>query len=89
MAITAGACRVNSATTIADPGTITDAFGVSTKLNIYITAASDNFTANGVACQPGAQIGGGQSGSTAFNPPFLVTTAVTSATVGTIWYYIQ
>ena len=75
--------QVNSATTIADPGSNTDAFGVITKRNIYIVAALDTFTANGVACNPGDE-------SVSFgNNPFLVTGAVTSATVGTIWYYIQ
>ena len=76
------ACQVNSATSIADPGTNTDGFGVKRKRNIYIVAASDTFTANGVACNPGDE-------SISFNPPFLVTGAVSSATIGTIWYYIE
>ena len=83
MALNSTPCQVNSATTIADPGVTTDAFGVKTKKNIYIVAASDTFTANGVACNPGDE-------SISFgNNPFLVTGAVTSATVGTIWYYIE
>ena len=49
MALNSTPCQVNSATTIADPGVTTDAFGVKTKKNIYIVAASDTFTANGVA----------------------------------------
>jgi hypothetical protein len=82
MAINATVCQVNSATTIADPGTITDAFGVQIKKNIYIVAAGDTFTANSVACNPG-------DANITFNPPFLVTGAVTGATVGTIWYYVR
>ena len=81
MALNSTYCQVNSATSIADPGTTTDAFGVSTKKNIYIVAATANFTANSVACVPGSVNFG--------NNPFLVTGAVSSATVGTIWYYIQ
>ena len=89
MAINAASCQANSATSIADPGTTIDAFGVSTKQNIYIVAASATFTANGVACKPGAQDGAAGYGSTTFNPPFLVTGAVSSATIGTIWYYVR
>ena len=81
MALNSTYCQVNSATSIADPGTTTDAFGVSTKKNIYIVAATANFTANSVACVPGNVNFG--------NNPFLVTGAVSSATVGTIWYYVQ
>ena len=81
--------QVNSGTSIADPGTDTVAFGVKRKRNIYIVAASATFTANGVACKPGAQDGAAGYGSTTFNPPFLVTGAVSSATIGTIWYYVQ
>ena len=74
--------QVNSATTIADPGQSTDAFGVKITKNIYIVAATDTFTANGIACNPGDEpvfLG---------NNPLLVTGAVTSATVGTIFYYV-
>jgi hypothetical protein len=74
-------CQVNSGTSISDPGTDTDAFGVRRKRNIYIVAATANFTANSVACVPGNVNFG--------NNPFLVTGAVSSATVGTIWYYIE
>ncbi len=81
MALNSTPCQVNSATSIADPGTTTDAFGVSTKKNIYIVAATANFTANSVACVPGNVNFG--------NNPFLVTGAVSGATVGTIWYYVQ
>jgi hypothetical protein len=81
MALNSTYCQVNSATSIADPGTTTDAFGVSTKKNIYIVAATANFTANSVACVPGSVNFG--------NNPFLVTGAVSSATVGTIWYYVR
>jgi len=81
MALNDTPCQVNSATSIADPGSNTDGFGVITKRNIYIVAASANFTANGVACVPG-QVNFG-------NNPFLVTGAVSAATVGTIWYYVQ
>jgi|TARA_B100001964_G_scaffold36647_1_gene39474 hypothetical protein len=81
MALNSTPCQVNSATSIADPGTTTDAFGVSTKRNIYIVAATANFTANSVACVPGNVNFG--------NNPFLVTGAVSGATVGTIWYYVQ
>jgi len=81
MAVNARVCQVNSATTIADPGTTTDAFEVKVKRNIYIVAASANFTANSVACVPVSVNFG--------NNPFLVTGAVSGATVGTIWYYIE
>ncbi len=84
MAINAASCQANSATSIADPGTTTDAFGVKTKKNIYIVAATAAFTANGVACNP-ATVQGVNFG----NNPFLVTGAVSGATAGTIWYYIQ
>jgi hypothetical protein len=76
--------QVNSGTSIADPGTDTDAFGVKRKRNIYIIAATAAFTANGVACNP-ATVQGVNFG----NNPFLVTGAVSSATAGTIWYYIE
>ena len=76
--------QVNSATSISDPGTDVDGFGVSRKRNIYIVAATAAFTANGVACNP-ATVQGVNFG----NNPFLVTGAVSSATVGTIWYYIE
>jgi hypothetical protein len=81
MALNSTPCQVNSGTTIADPGTTTDGFEVKTKRNIYIVAATANFTANSVACVPGNVNFG--------NNPFLVTGAVSSATVGTIWYYVQ
>ena len=81
MALNSTPCQVNSGTTIADPGTTTDGFEVKTKRNIYIVAATANFTANSVACVPGNVNFG--------NNPFLVTGAVSSATVGTIWYYIE
>jgi len=81
MAVNSRICQVNSATSISDPGTSTDAFEVKIKRNIYIVAASANFTANSVACVPGNVNFG--------NNPFLVTGAVSSATVGTIWYYIE
>ena len=81
MALNSVSCQVNSATSIADPGTTTDAFGVKIKKNIYIVAASANFTANSVACVPGS--------INFSNNPILVTGAVSGATVGTIWYYIQ
>ena len=84
MAVNAIVSQVNSATSISDPGTTTDAFGVKTKKNIYIVAATAAFTANGVACNP-ATVQGVNFG----NNPFLVTGAVSSATVGTIWYYIE
>ena len=84
MALNSTPCQVNSATVIADPGTTTDGFGVKTTRNIYIVAATANFTANSVAC------GGTLHRSATFgNNPFLVTGAVTGATIGTIWYYIQ
>ena len=77
--------QVNSATSITAPGTDTDAFGVKRKRNIYIVAATKSFTANGVACNPGnLAVNFG-------NNPFAVTGAygVTSATIGSIFYYIQ
>jgi hypothetical protein len=89
MALNSTPCQVNSATSIADPGTVVNGAGVSITRNIYIVAASATFTANGVACKPGAQDGAAGYGSTTFNPPFLVTGAVSSATIGTIWYYVQ
>ena len=81
MAVNARVCQVNSATSISDPGITTDAFGVKRTQNIYIVAASSNFTANSVACVPGS--------INFSNNPFLVTGAVSGATVGTIWYYIE
>ena len=77
-------CEVNSGTSISAPGTSTDAFGVKITRNIYIVAATAAFTANGVACNP-ATVQGVNFG----NNPFLVTGAVSGATVGTIWYYIE
>ena len=77
-------CQVNSGTSISAPGTSTDAFGVKITRNIYIVAATAAFTANGVACNP-ATVQGVNFG----NNPFLVTGAVSSATAGTIWYYIE
>mgnify|MGYP001578670235 FL=1 len=76
--------QVNSGTSIADPRTDTDAYSVKRKRNIYIIAATAAFTANGVACNP-ATVQGVNFG----NNPFLVTGAVSSATAGTIWYYIE
>ena len=84
MAANVSPCQVNSGTSITDPGTDTDAFGVKRKRNIYIVAATAAFTANGVACNP-ATVQGVNFG----NNPFLVTGAVSSATAGTIWYYIE
>jgi hypothetical protein len=81
MALNSTPCQVNSATSIADPGTVVNGAGVSITRNIYVVAASANFTANGIACVPG-QVNFS-------NNPFLVTGAVSSATVGTIWYYVQ
>ena len=77
--------EVNSGTSISAPGTSTDAFGVKTTRNIYIVAATDAFTANGVACNPNSATAMGVNFG---NNPFLVTGAVSGATVGTIWYYI-
>mgnify|MGYP000309477756 CR=1 FL=1 len=84
MAANTTPCQVNSATSIADPGTTTDGFEVKIKRNIYIVVATANFTANSVAC-----VTGGGSSVNFGNNPFLVTGAVTGATVGTIWYYIE
>ena len=81
MALNSTVCQVNSATSIADPGTVVNGAGVSITRNIYIVAATANFTANSVACVPGNVNFG--------NNPFLVTGAVSGATVGTIWYYVQ
>ena len=81
MAANVSPCQVNSGTSITDPGTDTDAFGVKRKRNIYIVAATAAFTANGVACNP-ATVQGVNFG----NNPFLVTGAVSGATAGTIWY---
>jgi len=75
-------CLVNSGTTIADPGTTSDGF-VSRGRNIYIIAATANFTANGVAVAIGTA-GGVNFG----NNPLQVNGAVSSATAGTIFYYI-
>jgi hypothetical protein len=81
MALNSTPCQVNSATSIADPGTVVNGAGVSITRNIYIVVATANFTANSVACVPGNVNFG--------NNPFLVTGAVSGATVGTIWYYVQ
>jgi hypothetical protein len=83
MALNSAPCQANSATTIADPGTVVNGAGVSITRNIYIVAATASFTANSVACNPGdLAVNFG-------NNPFLVTGAVSSATAGTIFYYIQ
>ena len=83
MAANVSPCQVNSGTSITAPGTDTDAFGVKRKRNIYIVAATASFTANSVACNPGdLAVNFG-------NNPFLVTGAVSSATAGTIFYYIE
>tara|TARA_Y100001951_G_C11193341_1_gene212807 strand:+ start:127 stop:384 length:258 start_codon:yes stop_codon:yes gene_type:complete len=78
-------CQVNSGTSISAPGTSTDGFGVKTTRNIYIVAATANFTANGVACIIAT------NGSVNFgNNPLLVTGAVSSiAVAGTVFYYIE
>ena len=87
MALNSTPCQVNSATSIADPGTVVNGAGVSITRNIYIVVATANFTANGVACVPNNVL---LDGNVNFgNNPFLVTGAVSSATVGTIWYYVQ
>jgi len=82
MALNVHPCQVNSGTTITGPGQRSDAVGVLTTPLIYIVAATDTFTANGVACNPGDEslfLG---------NNPLVVSGDVTSATVGTIFYYI-
>ena len=84
MALNNTPCQVNSATSIADPGIDTDAFGVKRKRNIYIVAATANFTANGVACVIAT------NGSVNFgNNPLLVTGAVSTIVAGTVFYYIE
>ena len=75
--------QVNTAVTIADPGTDTDAFGVRHNDNIYITAATAKFTANDVNVVVAS--GGVNFGEN----PLQVTGAVTNAQVGTIFYYTQ
>ena len=81
MALNSTPCQVNSATSIADPGTVVNGAGVSITRNIYIVVATANFTANSVACVPGNVNFG--------NNPFFLTGAVSGATVGTIWYYVE
>jgi hypothetical protein len=77
-------CQVNSGTSITAPGTSADAFGVKTTRNIYIVAATANFTANGVACVIAT------NGSVNFgNNPLLVTGAVSTIVAGTVFYYIE
>jgi hypothetical protein len=84
MAANVSACQVNSGTSIADPGIDTNAFGVKVKRNIYIVAATANFTANGVACVIAT------NGSVNFgNNPLLVTGAVSTIVAGTVFYYIE
>jgi hypothetical protein len=84
MAANVSPCQVNSATSIADPGIDTNAFGVKVKRNIYIVAATANFTANGVACVIAT------NGSVNFgNNPLLVTGAVSTIVAGTVFYYIE
>jgi hypothetical protein len=83
MALQTHPCQVNSATTITGPGQRVDAVGVLTTPLIYIVAATANFTANGVAVAIGAS-GGINFG----NNPIVVNGDVTSATVGTVFYYI-
>ena len=84
MAANVSACQVNSGTSISDPGIDTNAFGVKVKRNIYIVAATANFTANGVACVIAT------NGSVNFgNNPLLVTGAVSTIVAGTVFYYIE
>ncbi len=74
-------CKINNAITIADPTQTTDGFGVREDKNIYITAATANFTANSV------DVVVASGGANFNNNPLLVTGAVTNAQIGTIFYY--
>lgn len=66
-------CQVNSATTIP----------VRAGYSIYVVSATANFTANGVAVVVGT------NNALNFACPFKVSTAITSATVGTVFYFYQ
>ncbi len=76
--------NVNTAVTISDPGQTTDAFGVRTEKNIFITAATASFTANdvNVVCASGGLNFGSDN-------PLYVTGAVSNAQIGSIFYYTQ
>jgi hypothetical protein len=75
--------KVNTGVTISDPGSDTDAFGVRHIDNIYVTAATANFTANDVNVVVAS--GGVNFGSN----PLHVTGAVTNAQIGTVFYYVE
>lgn len=66
-------CQVNTATTIP----------VRSGYSIYIVSATANFTANSVGVVVGT------NNALNFAVPFKVTTAVTSATIGTVFYFYQ
>jgi|TARA_R100000084_G_C4530016_1_gene90727 hypothetical protein len=83
MALNGKPVKVNTATTISDPGSDTDAFGVRHINNIYVTAATAKFTANDVDIVVAS--GGLNFGEN----PLHVTGAVTNAQVGTIFYYVE
>jgi hypothetical protein len=63
-------CTVNTGTSITCP----------TGYNIYVVAATANFTALGQSITVSSPI--------SFSAPFKVTTNITAATAGTIFYYI-
>jgi hypothetical protein len=76
--------QVNSATTVADPGSSTGGFGVKSEKDIYVTSATANFTANDVNIVVAS--GGVNFGS---ENPLVVTGAITNAQIGTIFYYTE
>ena len=85
MALNNTPCQVNSATSIDEPGTTTDAFGVKRKRYIYVVAATASFVDYPTEINPGdLAVNFG-------NNPYRVANGagVVGATVGTIWYYIE
>ena len=78
-------CLVNTATSIAEPGTDTDAFGVKRKRYIHVVAATASFVDYPTELNPGdLAVNFG-------NNPYRVANGagVVGATIGTVWYYIQ
>ena len=90
MALNNTPCQVNSATSIDEPGTTTDAFGVKTTRYIYVVAATAPFL-DGLNPASGTTVNPGNLAVNFGNNPYRVAAGygVPSATVGTVWYYIE
>lgn len=90
MALNNTPCQVNSATSIDEPGTTTDGFGVKTTRYIYVVAATASFL-DGLNPIVGTTVNPDNLAVNFGNNPYRVANGagVPSATVGTIWYYIE